>query len=74
MQQHTETVESKQLHRLLEIYNALGATEDLSGLLEVVIGGITELVNSEYAAILLIDQITGALYLKADSAPYESSS
>lgn len=72
MQRHIETIEAKQLHRLLEIYNTLGITGDLSGLFEIVIGGITELVNSEYAAILLLDQITGALFLAADSDPSSS--
>ena len=72
MRQHNESVESKQLHRLLEIYNTLGITEDLSDLFEIVIGGIIEIVNSEYAAILLLDQITGALYLAADSDPSSS--
>ncbi len=72
MQQQPETVESKQLYRLLEICNKLGVTEDLPDLWEIVIDGITGLTNSEFAAILLLDQITGALHLAAASDPSNS--
>ena len=67
MQQYIETGANKQLHQLLEICNKLGNAEDLPALLDMVIDGIRKIVGAEYAAILLLDQITGALNVAAAS-------
>lgn len=67
MQQPIEKATGNQLIRLLDICNKLGSSEDLPALLDIAIDGIIELIDAEFAAILLLDQITGKLKVAAAS-------
>ena len=65
LEQQPEAISSTHLHRLLEISTTLSSTLDIKQLLDMVIDTTTELTNTEFASILLVDRRTGKLYFAA---------
>jgi signal transduction histidine kinase len=60
-----EAISSTHLQRLLEISTTLSSTLDIKQLLDMVIDTATELTNTEFASILLVDRRTGKLHFAA---------
>ena len=58
-------ISPEHLQRLLEISTTLSSTLDLNQLLDRVIDTVTDLTDTEYATILLLDQATGKLHIAA---------
>jgi len=53
------------LRKLLDVNMILSSTSDLRQLLDIVIKVAADLVNTEYASLILLDQGTGKLYIGA---------
>ena len=60
-----EAISSTHLQRLLEISTTLSSMLDIKQLLDMVIDTTTELTNTEFASILLVDRRTGKLHFAA---------
>ena len=60
-----KAISPEHLQRLLEISTTLSSTLDLNQLLDRVIDTVTDLTDTEYATILLLDQATGKLHIAA---------
>jgi signal transduction histidine kinase len=60
-----KAISPEHLQRLLEISTTLSSTLDLNQLLDRVIDTVTDLTDTEYATILLLDQATGKLHVAA---------
>lgn len=67
LRQQLEVISQERLKLLVEISTTLSSTLDLKQLLDVVIDTATNLTNTEYASILLLDQVTGKLHIAATS-------
>jgi signal transduction histidine kinase len=67
LRRQLEVISQERLKLLVEISTILSSTLDLSQLLDMVIDTATNLTNTEYASILLLDQMTGKLQIAATS-------
>jgi sigma-B regulation protein RsbU (phosphoserine phosphatase) len=67
LRQQLEVISQERLKLLVEISTILSSTLDLKQLLDMVIDTATNLTNTEYASILLLDQVTGKLQVAASS-------
>lgn len=67
LRQQLEVISQERLKLLVEISTTLSSTLDLKQLLDMVLDTATNLTKTEYASILLLDQLTGKLHIAATS-------